>query len=111
MDKNGYAAQRIACAILSSAIKELKDAKRNLTSSNGKIAKLNKKIKDLAEKGPNSTCELKKYNLLTNEKNLIFKNFEENKNFIKSKWCAQLCELAGIDHIWFVEVLEKKELL
>lgn len=111
MQKSFTSIHNLACAILIDSVNDLKRSKFNLTNPNGKIAKLNNQLQEVQKFGIHNNYQLRRKNAIINEKNAYLRAVEENKKFIKSKWCAQLCELADVDHVWLIETLEKRELL
>lgn len=103
--------QKLAYAILTDSINELRRSKFNLTNPNGKIAKLDKQLEEVNKSGIYNSYQLRKQSAIFNEKNSYLRDVEENKRFINSKRCAQLCELVNIDHVWLIETLKEQNLL
>ena len=104
-------AQNIAYAILTDSINDLRRSRFNLTNPNGKIAKLDRQLEEVNKSGIYNNYQLRKQNAIINEKNSYLRDVEENKRFINSKRCAQLCELVNIDHVWLIETLKEQNLL
>lgn len=104
-------AENLAYAILTDSVNDLRRSRFNLTSPNGKIAKLNRQIEEVSKEKKKNNFQLRKQSALINERNSYLRDVEENKKFINSKWCAQLCALVDIDHVWLIEMLEKQNLL